>query len=96
MTTAALGGEIYIPTLEGPEVMEIRPGTQSGAVLTLRGKGMPRLRGRGRGDLIALLRVETPVGLDAEQEDILRRFAKLRDEEVARRGFFDKIKDAFQ
>ena len=96
MTTAALGGEIYIPTLEGPEVMEIRPGTQSGAVLTLRGKGMPRLRGRGRGDLIALLRVETPVGLDAEQEEVLRSFAKLRDEEVARRGFFDKIKDAFQ
>jgi molecular chaperone DnaJ len=96
MTTAALGGQIYIPTLEDPELMEIRPGTQSGEVLTLRGKGMPRLRGRGRGDLVALLKVETPVGLDAEQEDLLRRFAKLRDEEVARRGFFDKIKDAFQ
>jgi molecular chaperone DnaJ len=96
MTTAALGGQIYIPTLEEPELMEIRPGTQPGEVLTLRGKGMPRLRGRGRGDLVALLKVETPVGLDAEQEDLLRRFAKVRDEEVAHRGFFDKIKDAFQ
>jgi molecular chaperone DnaJ len=96
MSTAALGGEIYIPTLEDPELMEIRPGTQSGQVLTLRGKGMPRLRGRGHGDLVALVRVETPVGLDAEQEDLLRRLAELRDEGVAEKGFLHKIKDAFQ
>jgi molecular chaperone DnaJ len=96
MSTAALGGQIEIPTLDEPELMEIRSGTQSGEVVTLRGKGMPRLRGRGRGDLVALLKVETPVGLDAEQEDLLRRFAKLRDEEVAGRGLLHKIKDAFQ
>ncbi|HEX3325581.1 MAG TPA: molecular chaperone DnaJ [Actinomycetota bacterium] len=96
MSTAALGGQIEVPTLDEPELMDIRPGTQSGEVVTLRGKGMPRLRGRGRGDLVVMLKVETPVHLDAEQEDLLRRFAKLRDEEVAARGFLHKIKDAFQ
>jgi molecular chaperone DnaJ len=96
MSTAALGGQIEIPTLDEPELMEIRAGTQSGEVVTLRGKGMPRLRGRGRGDLVALLKIETPVDLDAEQEDLLRRFAKLRDEEVAGKGLLHKIKDAFQ
>jgi molecular chaperone DnaJ len=96
MSTAALGGQIYVPTLEEPELMEIRPGTQSGEVLTLRGKGMPRLRGRGRGDLVALLKVETPLDLDAEQEELMRRFAKLRDEEVGHKGLLNKIKDAFQ
>jgi molecular chaperone DnaJ len=96
MSTAALGGEIFIPTLDEPQLMEIRPGTQSGEVLTLSGKGMPRLRGRGRGDLVALLKVETPVDLDAEQEDLLRRLADLRDEQVAHKGLLHKIKDAFQ
>ena len=95
MSTAALGGEIFIPTLDEPQLMEIRPGTQSGEVLTLPGNGMPRLRGRGRGDLVALLKVETPVDLDAEQEDLLRRLADLRDEQVAHKGLLHKIKDAF-
>jgi molecular chaperone DnaJ len=95
MSIAALGGQVQIPTLDEPELMEIRPGTQSGEVLTLRGRGMPRLRGRGRGDLVALLKVETPRHLDTEQEELLRRFAELRDEEVPAKGFLHKIKDAF-
>jgi molecular chaperone DnaJ len=95
MSIAALGGQIEIPTLDGSDLMEIRPGTQSGEVLTLRAKGMPRLRGRGRGDLVALLKVETPRHLDAEEEELLRKFAELRDEEVAAKGLLHKIKDAF-
>jgi molecular chaperone DnaJ len=96
MSTAALGGEIFIATLEQSELVDIQPGTQSGEVITLRGMGMPRLRGRGRGDLVVLVKVETPQHLDAEQEELLRRFASLRDEEVAPKGFLHKIKDAFQ
>ena len=95
MTTAALGGSIEIPTLEGPEVIDVEPGTQSGHVERLRNKGMTRLHGRGRGTLVALLKVETPTDLTEEQAELLRRFAESRGEETGGRGFFDKIKEAF-
>ena len=95
MTIAALGGNVEVPTLEGPERLDIDPGTQSGEVVRLKGKGMSRLHGRGRGTLVALLRVETPTELDDEQEELLQRFAKLRGEEPSPRGFFDRIKEAF-
>lgn len=95
MTTAALGGVIDIPTLEGPEPFEVAPGTDSGEVVRLRGKGMTRLNGRGRGTLVALLKVETPTSLTDEERDLLERFAHLRGEAVPERGFFDKIKEAF-
>ena len=96
MTVAALGGTIEIPTLEGPHAIEIEPGTQAGEVVRLRGKGMPRLEGRGRGELVALLRVQTPTDLDDEQEDLLRRLAELRSEETGTKSRFDRIKEAFQ
>jgi molecular chaperone DnaJ len=95
LTTAALGGSIEIPTLEGPERYDVAPGTQSGEVVRLRSKGMTRLHGRGRGTLVAMLRVETPTDLTEEQRDLLERFAELRGDHVAERGFFDKIKEAF-
>ena len=96
MTVAALGGSVTIPTLEGPEEVEVPAGTQSGEVKRLRGRGMPHLGGRGRGELVVLLKVETPTDLDAEQVELLQRFAKLRDEQVGSKGFFDRIKEAFQ
>ena len=96
MTIAALGGTVEIPTLEGPEEVEVLPGTQSGEVKRLRGRGMPRLGGRGRGELVALLNVETPTGLDSEQAELLQQFAKLRDERAGSKGLFDRIKEAFQ
>lgn len=96
MTVAALGGTITIPTLDGDEEVEVVAGTQPGEVKRLRGRGMPHLGGRGRGELVALLRVETPTDLDAEQAELLQRFAKLRDEQVGGKGFFDRIKEAFQ
>ena len=95
MVTAALGGTIEIPTLEGPHEIDIAPGTQSGEVVRLKNKGMTRLHGRGRGTLVALLKVETPTDLTDEQEELLRRFAASRGEEVGGRGLFDKIKEAF-
>jgi len=95
MTVAALGGTIEIPTLEGPEVVDVAPGTQSGHVERLRSKGMTRLHGRGRGTLVALLKVETPADLTDEQRELLERFAASRGEATGGRGFFDKIKEAF-
>lgn len=95
MAVAALGGTIEIPTLMGPEERDIEAGTQSGEVVRLKGKGMTRLNGRGRGTLVALLRVETPTDLTEEQSALLQEFAKLRGEQTSSRGLFDKIKESF-
>lgn len=95
MTVAALGGNVTVPTLDGPHELDIAPGTQSGEVVRLRGKGMPHLGGRSRGELVVLLKVETPTGLDREQAEVLESLAKLRGETTGGRGLFDKIKEAF-
>jgi molecular chaperone DnaJ len=95
MTVAALGGSVEVPTLDGHETIDVAPGTQSGEVVRLRNKGMPRLRGHGRGEIVIWLRVETPTALDDEQAELLARFAKLRSEDAGERGLFDRIKEAF-
>jgi len=95
MTVAALGGTVDIPTLEGHESVEVAPGTQSGEVVRLASKGMPRLGGRARGELVAWLRVVTPTDLDDEQSDLLGRFARLRDEPAGGRSLLGKIKEVF-
>jgi molecular chaperone DnaJ len=96
MTIAALGGTVQVPTLDGSYELTIRPGTQSGEVARLRDLGMPRLGGRGRGELVALLKVETPTDLDSAQVDLLDQLAKLRGEETSPpKGFFDRLKQAF-
>jgi molecular chaperone DnaJ len=81
MTAAALGTTLTLDTLDGQEEVDIRPGTQSGSVLTLRAKGAPRLRATGRGNLMVHVEVETPTRLDAEQEKLLRELAALRRED---------------
>lgn len=102
MTAAALGATFELDTLEGKTPVAIKAGTQSGAQVTLHGKGMPRLRSSGRGDLIVHVEVLTPINLDAEQESLLRRLAALRGEEKPAAQFdahssslFGKLKDAF-
>ena len=97
MTIAALGGVIKVPTLDGERELDVAPGTQPGEVARLKGAGMPRLDGRGRGELIVLLRVETPRRLDDEQRELLHRLAELRGEGAgSRAGLFDRIREAFQ
>ncbi len=106
MTAAALGTGIELETLDGVEQVDVQPGTQPGSVLTLRGRGVPHLRGSGRGDLHIQLDVRTPTRLDAEQEGYLRSLSRARGEEgVTLRaaeqaeedsgGFFSRLRGAF-
>jgi len=81
MTAAALGTTIKLDTLDGEEEIDIAAGTQPDAVITLRARGIPHLRGTGRGDLHAHLDIQVPTKLDAEQERLLRELAALRGEE---------------
>jgi molecular chaperone DnaJ len=81
MTAAALGAALTLDVLEGSEDLDIQPGTQSGSIITLRGQGMPQLRGTSRGSLFVHVEVATPTKVDAEQAELLRRLAELRGEE---------------
>lgn len=81
MTAAALGTTVKLETLDGEEQLDIVAGTQPHQVLTLRARGVPHLRGTGRGDLHVHLDVKVPTRLDAEQEELLRTLATLRNEE---------------
>jgi len=98
MTAAALGTALTLTTLDGDETIDIKPGTQSGAVVTLRARGVPHLRGVGRGDLHVHVEVRTPTHLDPEQERLLRELAKARDEEhpdgsSGGGGLFSRLRD---
>lgn len=97
MTTAALGGEIEAPTIEGGKVkIAIPEGVQTGKRFRVRGKGMTRLHEKGRGDLYVEIKVETPVGLNARQKELLQQFCEAGGggEECCpqSKGFFQRAK----
>lgn len=113
MTAAALGTVVDLPTLEADTVdaattsvertiaLEIRAGTQSGERFVARGRGVPHLRGTGRGDVVATVTVETPTKLDVEQTELLRQLAALREEhnpsldvDHRHRSVFGRFKEA--
>jgi molecular chaperone DnaJ len=97
-TTAALGGEITIPGLDGqPHVITIPAGIQSAKQLRKRGAGMPVLNGRGVGDMVVEIMVETPTRLSARQKELLREFqaGETGDESPQSKGFFDRLKEAW-
>jgi len=97
-TTAALGSEVPVPTLEGKAHLKLPAGTQSGQVFRLRGKGIINVNGRDRGDLLARLIVEVPSHLNAEQRRKLEEFAALCGEENTplRKSFFERAKEFFR
>ena len=94
MITAALGGEVEVPTIDGGKSrVKVPAGTQTGKQLRLRGKGMPALRGGGAGDMMIELAVETPVNLTPKQKELLEEFEKLgADNNPEGSSFFAKVK----
>ncbi|XHR29168.1 MAG: molecular chaperone DnaJ [Chthoniobacteraceae bacterium] len=96
-TTATLGGEVNVPTLEGKAALKIPAGTQSGTVFKLRGKGMPLLNSSVRGDLLVRVLVEVPSKLNAEARKKLEEFAELCGDENTplHKSFFEKAKEWF-
>lgn len=97
MVEAAVGTTVTIPVLEGEEELEVKPGTQFGEVRVIKGRGMPLLRGRGRGDLKVIMDIIIPRNLTGEQKDLLKQFAETTTEKNYNReeGLFDKIRAAF-
>lgn len=96
-TEAALGASIDVPTLEGKVKMKVPPGTQSGKIFRLRGKGVVDVNGGGRGDQHVRVVVETPTQLSKKQRELLEEFASLAGEDVhpQSRSFFAKVKEIF-
>jgi molecular chaperone DnaJ len=95
MTSAAMGGDIEVPTIDGGRSrVKIPPGSQSGTQMRLRSKGMPALRGGAAGDMFIELAVETPVNLTSRQKDLLREFeAAASNNSPESAGFFAKVKN---
>lgn len=94
---AALGTSLEVETLDGHETVRVPAGTQSGDEIRLRGKGIPHLRGRGRGDHRVQVRVEVPRNLTDEEKDLMLKLARLRGETIDPddRSWFQRVRDAF-
>jgi molecular chaperone DnaJ len=93
-----LGVQISFETLDGTEDLVLPRGTQTGRVFRLKGRGVPHVNARGRGDLLVQVVVDTPHDLTGEEEDLLRQIANVRGDEVAPAdaGFFSRIRSAFK
>jgi molecular chaperone DnaJ len=92
---ATLGAEVDVPTVDGPTKLKIPAGIQPGKVLRMRGKGVPHLRGNGRGDQMIVVNVEVPKNLTSDQRKLMEKLAESLGSEVrpAERGFLDWLKD---
>lgn len=95
--TAALGGEVQIPTLDGSEKVTIKSGTQHGDVRRLRGEGLPSPNSGGRGDLYIHFRIEVPTKLSGRQRELIEELAQESGSSTAgqKHGFFDRIREIF-
>jgi molecular chaperone DnaJ len=100
ITDAVLGNNIEVPLIEGKAKIKVDPGTQSGKMLRLRGKGLPNLNGYGNGDLFVHINVWTPKKVSSEEKAILEKLGKsdnfIPKPESKEQGFFKKMKDFFQ
>src|SRR6266404_828672 len=92
---AALGSDVFVATIEAEEKIKIPTGTQTGTVFRLKGKGMPVLGGRGRGDLFVSVSVVTPTSLTREQRKLLEQLAVVEDKDLEDKGLVDKVRDIF-
>ncbi|HEV3226438.1 MAG TPA: molecular chaperone DnaJ [Acidimicrobiales bacterium] len=98
VTQAALGAHLTFETLDGTEDLVVPKGTQTGRVFRLKGRGVPHVEGRGRGDLLVHAVVDTPAAASREEEQLLRQLADLRGDDVAPEdsGFLSRIRSAFK
>ena len=96
-TEAALGAEIIVPTLDGKVKFTIHEGTQPGDEFKLKGKGIQRLHGSGRGDQFVKINIEVPRNLSKQSKEALKHFESLADNEnyKERTGFFERLKKYF-
>ena len=96
-TQAALGAEVEVPTLDGKGKLRVPAGTQPGTMLRIKGKGIPKRAGIGRGDQKIEVTIEVPTSLTDRQRALLEELAKELGEEVTpqRKGFMDKLRDLF-
>ena len=99
-TQAVLGDEVLVPTLQGNVRMKIPAGTQSDSILRLRGKGMPKLHGLGKGDQLVKVKVAVPTRISARERELLNELQEIEDKNPVksgkkRKGIFGKVKDAF-
>jgi molecular chaperone DnaJ len=100
-TDAALGATLDVPTIDGDEQVEVKPGTQPGTVIRMRGHGLPSLQSRRRGDLHAVINVMVPRNLSDDQRELLERFARATNgenypAESEDAGLFERIRDVFR
>jgi len=100
-TTAALGGEIEIPTLDGVARLKVPSETQTGKVFRLRGKGIKGVRSIGHGDLLCHVVIETPVNLTDRQKELLQEFEAISTKDAERhnpraKSWMDKVKEFFE
>ncbi len=92
---AVLGGDLAVPTVDGEETITVEPGTPSGKVATLRGRGVPAIHGRGRGDQLVQLIVDVPKAPTVEEDKVLRELARLQGVKVKDRGFWQSVFKGF-
>jgi molecular chaperone DnaJ len=95
-TTAALGGEVEVPTLEGKTKLVIEAGTPSGEIFKIKGQGLPSLHGTARGELYVRVEIDVPKKLSSEEKKLLQELAKCRQEkvEIKKKGLFDHLKES--
>jgi molecular chaperone DnaJ len=92
---AALGASVEVETFDGELPLQIAPGTQPGATYRVRGKGMPQVRGSGKGDLLVTVHVAVPTKLSRRERELLDELSRLSSDHVDDKRFFDRVKDAF-
>ena len=100
VTTAILGGEVEVPTIDGKARIKIAPGTHAGKVLRLRGKGLPNVNGYGRGDIMVVVDITIPDELTSDERDLVEKLAEKphfrRAEEVENQNIFERMKNFFR
>ena len=100
VVTAILGGEVEVPTIEGKAKIKIAPGTHSGKVLRLRGKGLPDVNGYGRGDILVVVDITIPTSLTSEEKELVKKLADKphfkEAESVDKQNIFERMKSFFR